>query len=159
MTVTRETNWVLGSQNIKQVNTASFIKLIFSREPEQKAEGYKVLGHCIPGCQSYEFDDEFWKVIRIHASDRNFKRTWWSDPCPNIVEGFYGIFWWQQIFSLQWSPSGISCAKTSGWRHLQNCFSSQVNFTLLYFYRKEKLLLLLKGKTFSSQVNFTFTKG
>ena len=34
----------------------------FPRYPEKKAEGYKVLGHCIPGCQSYGFDDE-WKVI------------------------------------------------------------------------------------------------
>ena len=25
-------------------------------------EGYKVYGHCIPGCSSYAFDDSFWKV-------------------------------------------------------------------------------------------------
>ena len=42
--------------------SASFI-IGLSREPKQKAEGYKVLGHCIPGCQSYEFDHEFWKVM------------------------------------------------------------------------------------------------
>ena len=25
-------------------------------------EGYKVYGHCIPGCSSYAFDDSFWQV-------------------------------------------------------------------------------------------------
>jgi hypothetical protein len=33
-------------------------------EPGDLAEGYKKLGHCIPGCQDYGFDDSFWQVGR-----------------------------------------------------------------------------------------------
>ena len=46
----------------------------FCREPKQKAEGYKVLGHCIPGCQSYEFDHEFWKVMLEIQKNRKAMR-------------------------------------------------------------------------------------
>merc|ERR1719334_1328880 len=33
--------------------------------PGDLAYGYKVLGHCIPGCQNYGFDDDFWKATMI----------------------------------------------------------------------------------------------
>jgi len=45
-------------------------------EPKQKAEGYKVLGHCIPGCQSYEFDHEFWKSTMITEWDLVCEDKW-----------------------------------------------------------------------------------
>jgi hypothetical protein len=44
-------------------------------KPELKAEGYKVLGHCIPGCQSYGFDDE-WKSTMITEWDLVCEDKW-----------------------------------------------------------------------------------
>ena len=33
-----------------------------------------MLGHCIPGCQSYEFDHEFWKVMLEIQKNRKAMR-------------------------------------------------------------------------------------
>lgn len=45
-------------------------------KPEDLAEGYKVLGHCIPGCQSYEFDYSFWKATMITEFELVCERKW-----------------------------------------------------------------------------------
>ena len=101
-----------------------------------------MLGHCIPGCQSYGFDDE-WKVLNL-------------DPCKvdstsKLTTNFQStmITEWDLVCEDKWMKTFAKLL----------LFSGKLYFTLLLQKGKTLLLLLLKGKTFSSQVNFTFTKG
>lgn len=40
------------------------------------ATGYKVNGHCIPGCQSYGFDHSFWQATMITEWDLVCEDKW-----------------------------------------------------------------------------------
>merc|ERR1719228_3134456 len=44
--------------------------------PKDLATGYKVLGHCIPGCQNYGFDDDFWKATMISEFGLVCENAW-----------------------------------------------------------------------------------
>jgi len=44
--------------------------------PKDLATGYKVLGHCIPGCQNYGFDHDFWKATMISEFGLVCENAW-----------------------------------------------------------------------------------
>jgi len=44
--------------------------------PGDHATGYKVQGHCIPGCESYDFDKDFWQATMTSEFTLVCENTW-----------------------------------------------------------------------------------
>ena len=44
--------------------------------PGDMTEDKKLLGHCIPGCVDYEFDDSFWVATMVTEWDLVCENTW-----------------------------------------------------------------------------------
>ena len=44
--------------------------------PGNMTEDKKLMGHCVPGCVDYQFDDEFWEATMITEWDLVCENSW-----------------------------------------------------------------------------------
>ena len=62
--------------SVEYGNTSADVWPVMLGDNVTKVEGKKLLGHCVPGCVDYEFDDSFWVSTMVTEWDLVCENTW-----------------------------------------------------------------------------------